>query len=412
MSNEMRIRRDRSALSDGSLFGRRRRGIAPWKIFAWVTMMGVLGIVIWQFNTIQPQILAMVNISATATPVAQVYWKTAELAYWRGDLKTAIANYREAVKQQPKNVDLLYELSRMLIYHSYDDRRNATDIATYEIDPSSKQQVLVDGALYWAQKAIEVAPNNPRAYTINCFALLTDGNKLEDAGRSCVHAVDLNPNDSESHAYLSATNTASLEEYKKAAEINPQLEFPYFNLAYFAIGTEQYSIAIAAYDRVLSMDKVSVKAYTRLCETYYRMGETELAKDNCSQAIDLDKEYTAAYKWYGQVLYTRRDYEDAITNFETCAKQEMADTSIAPDDRLTECWYLRGLSWYLLGDCDKAMAVFTELLGWPTHDANAIKFTQRGINSCASTYPGYLTPTPVPTAITPPAWRCCRSVDR
>ncbi len=226
MSNEMRIRRDRSALSDGSLFGRRRRGIAPWKIFAWVTMMGILGIVIWQFNTIQPQILAMVNISATATPVAQVYWKTAELAYWRGDLKTAIANYREAVKQQPKNVDLLYELSRMLIYHSYDDRRNATDIATYEIDPSSKQQVLVDGALYWAQKAIEVAPNNPRAYTINCFALLTDGNKLEDAGRSCVHAVDLNPNDSESHAYLSATDFAllrfdtALAEAAKAVELN------------------------------------------------------------------------------------------------------------------------------------------------------------------------------------------------
>src|ERR1041385_2961525 len=228
MSNEMRIRRNRSALSDGSLFGRRRRGIAPWKIFAWVATMGVLGIVIWQFNTIQPQILAMVNISATATPVAQVYWKTAELAYWRGDLKTAIANYREAIKQQPKNVDLLYELARMLIYHSYDDRRNATDIATYQTDPSTGQQILVDGALYWAQKAIEADPNNARAYTIDCFALLTEGTRLEDAGRACIHAVDLNPNDSESHAYLSSVDfeltryDTSLAEAAKAVQLNDQ----------------------------------------------------------------------------------------------------------------------------------------------------------------------------------------------
>src|SRR5882724_6696407 len=226
MSNEMRIRRDRSSLSDGSLFGRRRRGIAPWKIFVWVVTMGVLGVVIWQFNTIQPQILAMVNISATATPVAQVYWKTAELAYWRGDLTTAIANYRQAVKQQPRNVDLLYELTRMLIYHSYDDRRNADDIAKYQKDDATGQQILIDGALYWAQKAIESDPNNPRAYTINCFALLTDGNKLEDAGRSCVHAIDLNSNDSESHAYLSSVDfeltryDTALAEAAKAVQLN------------------------------------------------------------------------------------------------------------------------------------------------------------------------------------------------
>ena len=83
MSSPMRIRRDRSSLADGSLFGRRRRGIAPWKIILWLMAMGVMGVVIWQFNKIQPEVLAMVSVSTTATPVAQVYWKTAELAYWR-----------------------------------------------------------------------------------------------------------------------------------------------------------------------------------------------------------------------------------------------------------------------------------------------------------------------------------------
>jgi len=102
------------------------------------------------------------------------------------------------------------------------------------------------------------------------------------------------------------------------------------------------------------------------------------------------------------VLYTRLDSEDAITNFDVCSKHETDVNHTPIDERRTECWYLRGLSWFLLGDCTEAMKAFTEMLGWPTHDPTAIKFAQKGINSCASTYPGYLTPTPVPTAITPP----------
>src|SRR5450432_1291163 len=184
MSSDMRIRRDRSSLSNGSMFGRRRRGIAPWKIIAWLFVMGLLGLTIWQFNRIQPQVLALVNSSATATPPSIYYAKAADLAYWRGDLDTAITDYREAVKQQPQNVDVLYELARMLIYHSYGDRRFTSD---------------VDQAVAFSQQAIDAAPNNGRGFTMNCFALLTQGSKTEDAVRSCIHAIDLTPNDSEPH---------------------------------------------------------------------------------------------------------------------------------------------------------------------------------------------------------------------
>ncbi len=386
MSSDMRIRRDRSALSDGSIFGRRRRGIAPWKIVLWLVAMGFLGLTVWQFDRIQPQVLSLVSQSTTATPPFIYYAKAADLAYWRGDLDTAITNYRQAVKQQPQNVDLLYELARMLIYHSYADRRYGSDI---------------DEAVAFSQQAIDAAPNNGRAFTINCFALLTTGTKTEDAVRSCIHAIDLNPNDSEAHAYLSASyfellrfdtslqeatkavqlndksidahsnlglvlrykgrNDAALEEYKKAAAINPRLEFPYFNLAYFAIGTNNYDIA---------------------------------------NAISLDNGYTTAWKWLGQVLYTRRDYEDAITDFDTCAKQELSN-QILPDDRLTECWFLDGLAHYLLGECDKAMPIFNDLLSW-THDQNAIKFANTGINKCAATSADIKTPTPIPPTNTPP----------
>ncbi|HLY28067.1 MAG TPA: hypothetical protein VKQ72_17105, partial [Aggregatilineales bacterium] len=102
-----------------------------------------------------------------------------------------------------------------------------------------------------------------------------------------------------------------------------------------------------------------------------------------------------------QVLYTNRDYEDAIVEFKTCQKQQKSD-NIPPDTRLTECWYLQGLADFLLGACDQAMPIFNDLLTW-THDATAIRFTNTGINKCALAYSGqYLTPTPIPPTNTPP----------
>jgi tetratricopeptide (TPR) repeat protein len=193
----------------------------------------------------------------------------------------------------------------------------------------------------------------------------------------------------------------ALENFEKAVAINPRLEFPYFELAAFAVGRNKYEMAIAAYDHVLSINSRSVKAFTRLCETYYRMGETPLAMDNCRNSITLDDEFTAAHKWLGQVYYTRRNYEGSIEEFEKCARQEQ-DQGVAPEDRFVECYYLRGLAWYYLDECDDAMPIFSELLTW-THDKNAIDKTNQGIAMCANKHPDqYVAPTPVPPTPTLP----------
>ena len=89
MSSDLRIRRDRSSLSNGSMFGRRRRGLESWKIVAWLSAMGFMGLVVWQFDKIQPQVAAMVGQAPTATPPAVFFWQAADNAYWRGDLSTA-----------------------------------------------------------------------------------------------------------------------------------------------------------------------------------------------------------------------------------------------------------------------------------------------------------------------------------
>src|SRR5258708_2395064 len=203
MGSDLRIRRDRSALSNGAIFGRRRRGVDPWKLIAWFFALGFLGLLLLQKDRIEPQVAALIGSNATATPPAIDYAVAADRAFWRGDLTTAVTNYREAVRQQPQNIDFMYELARMIIYNAYDKRGAA-------------QQDDWNEALTISSKAIEVNPNNAQAYTINCFALYTLG-RSEDAVRACVRAIDLNAKEANAYAYL-ASAYSDLTRFDAALE--------------------------------------------------------------------------------------------------------------------------------------------------------------------------------------------------
>jgi tetratricopeptide (TPR) repeat protein len=411
------------------MFGRRRRGINPWLIGFWLLGMAAAGIVIWQFNAIQPKVLAIVGSASTPTPGGIEYAQRGDQAFWRGDLDGAVNNYRVAAQLTPANVDVLYELSRVLIYRSYGDVRNLGDIA--EAEKVSAQ-------------AVQVAPNNSRAHTINCFALLRDG-KSSDAVRSCIRAIDLNQANADAHAYLSMAYydltrtsaaldeaeqavqldplsidansayarslayqgrvTAAFQYYEKAASINPSLEFPYFEMAFFAYTLAnqrndegQYRIAINTYNAVIQRNPKSVKAYTRLCQTYLGKGDPKQARTYCLKATEIDSGYTQAWRWLGEVYHKSRDYEDAVEALKTCADQEEAQ-GIPIESRDPTCYYLRGVGYFVMGDCTKAIPILDDVLTWST-DTIALRESRRALDKCAQDVYGgnYKTPTPIPTA--------------
>ena len=419
MSDDLRIRRDRSSLSEGSLFGRvQRRRLNRWHFGLWLLAMAGLGVVIWQFNSIQPKVLDVFGIAPTATPTATDYFKRGDAAYSRGDLDTAIVNYREAARLAPTSVDVLYELARVLIYHSYADPRNGPDLKEAE---------------QWGNQATDVDPGNARAHTILCFAQFSLS-ASEDASRSCQRAISIDPNIAAAHAYLSMAYTdlgrydealdeglkaitlnakdidtqtayalalsyqnrptAALEHYQLATEVNPRLEFPYFNMAGQAVqiamsrDPTQFQLAIDTYNKILAMNKRSAKAYVRLCSTYLSIGEPNLARDNCTTATTLDDQFTLAWRWLGEVEYRTEGYEKAVEAFGKCAQLE---AGFAPQDRQPECWYYRGLSWVQMGQCDKAIPIFSDLLSWTT-SSRAINLTNKGISICAAKGEGQTAP--------------------
>lgn len=421
--NDLRIRRDRSALSNGLMFGQKRRSrLRRWHLWLWLLAMAGVGIVIWQFNHVQPVVLKLVGISSTPTPTGPEYAHRGDLAFIRGNLDDAVLNYGEATKQTPTDLGVLYELTRILIYRSYDSRHSAD----------------AQEAVKWATKAVEANPNNTRAEAINCFALSNAGHD-EDAIRFCTHALaSSDPQDpitGDIHAYLATaylgegnykaaadeadtglklnlngldTNTiygliasyqpktyeAALQAFDNATKVNPRLEFPWFNLGNMARtmairdnSPQLFDTAVKAYNSILTLNTNNVKAYVRLCQTYLTFGRPNSARDTCKTATLIDPSYTDAWAELGEVLYRSEDYTGAVTAFKNCTDREQ---SVAVKNRQTRCWYYQGLALALTGDCKRALPIFTDLLSWVSNDAHAIDLSNKGIGLCEGN--------PLPTA--------------
>lgn len=423
-----RVDRRYSALRNGRMFGRDRNNYRFALVLA--CLIGICSLVFIQVKRewVQSKVMLVIGMAPPPTESPLDFARQGDAAFWQGDLNSAIENYRSATTVDPTNINILYELVRMLIYRSYGDVRNAKD---------------VDEAQNWASQAVSYAPQNERSYAINCFALLT-ASKSEDAVRACNQALQLNPNDADAHAYLSLSyydlgrNSTALSEgktavdlqpqsidaqtayafslwfvgqftqarehFKAAAEINPKLEFPYFNLGGFASALaikdeSQYALAIAVYENILNVNTKSVKAYTKLCQTYLAKSERSetdilLARQNCNKATKLDDQYSPAWRWLGEVQYRSRDYEDALDSLGKCYDLEK---NLQPGQREEECWFLRGAAYFILDECDVARPILEDVLSWATTNV-AIEQSNIVINKCKDAYSGnYRTPTPKPS---------------
>jgi len=421
MPRDMYIRRDRSSLASGTIFrGKPRRTGSVLLVLCGLGLMGV-AFIYWQLDTIQPAVWNALGFGGTATPTPLELARQGDLAYNRGDLDASVDYYRRAADLMPDNVDISYELIRMLIYRSYSDDRD-----THDIQEAKRR----------ADALAQAEPNNERALAISCYAD-TRSQQYETATQTCNRAVALAADDADAYAYLAQVlleqgrldaasdaarkalainpnhiegNTAlafilvslrrapdALDYLTKATQLNPRLEYPYYNLAAIALSvglsrgdeaTEQ--IAIKAYDTILSLNKRSVKAYTSLCRTYLALGERNLGKDNCQTATGLDSSYSPAWRWLGELHYGSSEYAEAIQAFNECVSTEK---NIPATDRQPECWVYGGLAYVQSGNCPSALPLFDDVLDW-TSSTKMIDLVNKGIRICTGVTVQMMTPTP------------------
>jgi tetratricopeptide (TPR) repeat protein len=414
----MQVRRDYSQ----PLFGKRRRG-GTSLTFILVVVLFLVGFFIFfttNFSRLQLAAMDAVGMAPTATPYASNWAVQGMNLFYEGDLDEAIAAFEEAVRQQPNNIDYLYEYGSLLME---DDR--------------------VADAMVVAEQAINVASDDPRGYALKARGLMFDDppqaiqvaiqgvdrdpdfaplyaaqgvaytflGRWQEGLRMATRAVELDPNNIfvqmsyQWPATYRGDYRGAIEAIERAIGLNPNLPTPYFYLAalYNLPQVNEKEMAIATYNRVLEMAitiEDEAKANLRLCQVFAGVDQArfDLAQPYCDQAIRIDPEYGDAYAQRGQMQYVRRNYEGAIESFNSCLQYG--------SDKI-ECYYLRGFAHYRLGQCDDAWEIVNESRflaveqNLPTIVQN-IDFVLDGITRNCSGYSDRTVPTPPPAPTAPP----------
>lgn len=365
----MYIRRNYSR----SVYHRNRSPRPLLMLIVGIVIGGLLILVSQQFDGLQAEALKIVGVVAAPTPFPGVYANTAAQKFAAGDLEGARQDYGRAVEIQPDNLSYLYEYSQVLLELGLTEQVVPLADRAIQLAPNDPRgYAMKANALAWSDpgNAIPLAiqarnldPNFAPAYSALAIAY-NNVNRYELALENGERAIQLDPNDPNTYRayawpliYLGQSAVA-VEQLETAVSINPNLTGPYFQLAFeYKSRLNQSDMAVAIYEHILTMPNVSTddaaKANLRICETYNLVEKVEFrfAEPYCQAAIEIKPDYGSAYRELGRMRYRRRNYEGAIEAFETCVALGATDI---------ECWALRGLAHYLLGNCDEAWQILNE----------------------------------------------------
>lgn len=396
---------------------RRRTGVRFLLVYG-LLLGGFLLFVNSQFDRLQLMALDAVGMAPTSTPFASWWANKGYESFTAGKLEDALVAFEQAVNQQPNNVNYLYEYGRLLI----------------EVNKEGYPERAVE----LGNRAIQAAPNDPRGYALKAKALVWTGNSAEavpvgltglevdpnfaplyaalaraytDVGRYQLglsngeKAVELDSMDIDARrAYAYALiwrglRDEAIMQLEDAVTINPNLTNPYFELAVQYVAKDEYELAVATYERVLSLEPFNTKALLRLCETFSRIREDSQAEGYCEDAVNLDPNYMEAQRQLGVVRFNRRNYESAVESFNRCLA---LGTETKPPD--IQCYYIKGLAHYYISECDQAWEFLNEGANRVGDNPQIMGIIQDGFqlvtDNCAA-YRSQSIPTIVPTTIPP-----------
>lgn len=409
----MYIKRD---YSQPFFSNRRRRRSVGRLMFVYIGLIALfLGFVYTQFDRLRLVALDVVGLAPTATPFASTLATEGASRFREGDVARAAELFALAVAQQPDNLDYLYEYGKLLI--ELDRADEAIPLADHaieigEFDP--RGYALKTKAMVWLDDAAGAIPVGVAGMEVdNQFAPLfsalarayTAIGRYQQGLEYGETAIGLDPMDADAHRSYAYTliwvgeREAAISQLEEAIAINPNLTAPYFELGIQYKAADRDDWAIATYEHILSLEPRNERAHLRLCEAYAKIGQQNRAEDYCDDALTINPEYAPAWRQVGIARYTQRNYEGAIEAFQKCV--DFGSTEI-------QCWYLRGLAHYYLGQCDDAWNILTESLPLAEQipdGENIVSSIREGLRlttfSCP-TYAGQSLPTEIPPTPIPP----------
>ncbi|HEX2980187.1 MAG TPA: tetratricopeptide repeat protein [Anaerolineaceae bacterium] len=319
----------------------------------------------------------------------------------------AIGAYKNAVAIDPNNAVIYTRLARI---QAYSIKLQATNEERLE---------RLQEALASADQAVKIDPDDSSAHAVRAFVLdwlasipqplvtieqrdewlyeaekeatkaftldetntlalayyaeiLVDQGKLTQAEQKINQALESGKADMDIyrvHGYVleyMGAYKASLEEYEKAAEVNPNMTFLYIDIGnkYRHLAnintsndqkTELYGYALENFQKAVDINaRLGIQdptPYIAIANTYSQMGEFFVAVNNMRKVLQLNPGSASAYAQLGMVYHRSRNYEGSVPAFkcglEGCTAEEACEVrQCDPDtDKAAGNWLdIKGLS--------------------------------------------------------------------
>ncbi len=358
---------------------RRRNEPNVYRMFFWVVL--ILG-GIWLIRSVSMgEIKPLFEPTPTPTRFASSYALEGDAQFTAGELDASITAYREAVKVDPNNAQVLAQLARIQTYSS----------AMLVGDDAIRERLAE--ALESIDQAVAIAPDDSMVQGIRAFVLdwnanpsLIDGreaqNYLNQAETAAVRAIQLDNRNTLArafyaeilvdqqkwtaaqqnidqaleedsslmdvhrvHAYVLESlgeYSLAIEAYNRAIEITPNLTFLYqyagANYRRLAFDSPNEEIQNQLYEKSLEYFAQTARIneqlgindpspYISIAKTYSQMGQFFIAIRNVQKTIEFEPNNPVLYGELGVLYHKNRNYETGILALECAVRGCTAEQS-------------------------------------------------------------------------------------
>jgi tetratricopeptide (TPR) repeat protein len=367
-----------------TIFLKHKAHSSPYRILVWMGFI-LAGFMVYRAINIDHSIKPFFSPTPTPTRTVRSFQNEADTYFKVGALEKAITSYKEVIRQNPNNPDLLAQLARIEVYSS---EMLATDQEKFD---------RITEAMQTVNQAIQINNDSSQAHAVKAFVLdwlasnaLVAGDEkakdLEDAYNEATHATTLDPNNAEALAYSAeiladrkqwvradqviqqalerdagsmdahriygyvltteAAYEQAISEYQKASEIYPNLTFLYIDIgqlqrhlwsvtseaadsekkkAYFDAAIASFTKAANINNNIQVKDPIPYMAIARSLAQRGDLGDFFDAQLEMKKALQLNPTNPDVYAQLGIIYQQSRNFEGAIETFK-CALEGCTGT--------------------------------------------------------------------------------------
>jgi len=318
---------------------RRKTRSSPVRV---VILLILIGLSLYVYALVKREETASSNtLTPTPTRSALSYATEAQELYARGELGLAVVAYNQAIAFDPNNLAYHISVVRLLTLSGETEKAVRKGEELLQVAPENARVLTVLGSAYdWngnvakaietCEHAVEADPIYAEGYACLAEAYIDDGRWLE-ADETILTALQLDDYSVDVHRNygyileIQGNWSAAIEEYNRALEIQPNLAHIHVSIGqnYRALG--DIDSAIKYFEQAIEIAPADASANYELGWTYLiYLGEYEIAQPYLKEAVAADPEHGRAYGALAITYWTRRNYEEAIPNFERAIELQTA----------------------------------------------------------------------------------------